>query len=166
MPENMSFFETAVEEQSNGKHHDASNRSTKVSKRLRNDTSAEAPAEQVPCTSISNLEKIRVFLRSQTSKTTYFWREIPQTYQQHLLLVLIPLSKWILFNDPWKNPHVFFWESFFAGIFLGKKSTPKITGKVVERLKRFLVEDWVIVWKLMKGFGRCSFPKCSNHQML
>ena len=56
-----SFFKTAMEEQSNGKHHDASNRSTKVSKRLRNDTSAEAPAEQVPCTSISNLEKNQFF---------------------------------------------------------------------------------------------------------
>lgn len=60
-PENMSFFKTVMEEQFNGKHHDASNRSTKVSKRLRNDTSAEAPAEQVPCTSISNLKKSGLF---------------------------------------------------------------------------------------------------------
>lgn len=61
-----------------------------------------------------------------------------------------------------KTPMPFFLgERFFAGIFWGKKSTPKITGKVVERLKRFLLEDWVIVWELMKGYGRCFFPKGS-----
>ena len=67
---------------------------------------------------------------------------------------LIPLSKWILFNDPFKTHMFCLGRGFFAGIFLGKTSTPKITGKVVERLKRFLVEDWVIVWELMMEYGR------------
>ena len=57
------------------------------------------------------------------------------------------------------KPTCFLWERFFCWHIFGEKSTPKITGKVVERLKRFLVEDWVIVWALMKGYGRCFFPK-------